>query len=303
MMADIVLKDKNGNTNAFDGIDTISVPGHNDEGVAEDILFKKVVAGVVTGSVKMTSGVYKTKDYQPDLFVAHIREPEYMINSNGYWEKTMDAGTFKLIAGKKYYVNYYSNGVREAVAHSSLGTYGKCVTLGTEEMLRKNSGSRAPYYLIIYQETTNKLTIIAESVGSYREDDYDELRSIISLEVHGLEGSFGGMRIQHGGDTKPDAVFVMSSKLNSNIFGVNYAFWGIKSSLAHLVPNNRVAGSSSLLSSTSTNEPLDNSYNNSHLYCPDEKTFALMENSNNLVWSPNTECYWFAFWGIGDQSE
>lgn len=302
-MADIVLKDKNGNTNAFDGIDTISVPGHNDEGVAEDILFKKVVAGVSSGSVKMTSGVYKTKDYQPNLLNELISDSEYKINSNGYWEKTMDAGTFKLIAGKKYYVDYYSSGLSEAVAHSSLGTYGKCVTLGTEDMLSKNSGLRSPYYLIIYQETTNKLTIIAEPIGCYTDDGDDTLYNASLLHVHGLDGSLGGMRIQHGGDTKPDAVFVMSSKWNSNIHGINYAFWGIKSSLAHLVPNNRVAGSSSLLSSTSTNEPLDNSYNNSHLYCPDEKTFALMENSNNLVWSPNTECYWFAFWGIGDQSE
>lgn len=302
-MANVVLKDKNGNTNAFDGIYTISVPGHNDEGVAEDILFKKVVAGVVTGSIKMTSGEYTTKDYGEKIFSeipSHFNG--WTFNSNGYWEKTKDAGSFKLVAGKKYYIRYISNGTSEAVAHTSFDKYGKCVTLGNESLIKKYGGGGN--YLIIYQEGTNKVTIIAEPLGCYG-DSPDDVTNLYDVSVHSIDGGFGGMRIQHGGDTKPDAVFVMLSSvsMSTDFYGLNYAFWGFKSSLAHLLPNNKVSGGASLFSTTTADQPLENSSNSSMLYCPDEKTFALKENGNTLVWAPRSKLFWFAFWGIGDQSE
>ena len=96
---------------------------------------------------------------------------------------------------------------------------------------------------------------------------------------------------------------MIQATIDSQTPPMYHAYWGFKSNLAPLLPNNNVSGACGGFYFKTNDEPLENSNNGSMLYCPDEKTFAIQEDSDYFVLTPGSNYYWFAFWGIDDQSE
>lgn len=282
-------------------------PGNIREGVNIAGIIGSLVAGSGGGSsgpFKMTTGVYKPKaatrvfDDSPGTYSG------FKINSKGLWEKTITGGDFKPIGGRQYYIVYFSELFRVAKTHTSFSSYGKCVTLGNEAIVTgKQEDIGAGEFLLIYQGNLNKLTILAiVSGGKYTADG--ETWQPEDIYVWDVEECKGGMVIQHGGTKKPDAVFVIQTATLgiSDPNGMYYAAWGIQSSLAHMMPRNVVGGTVGLLGHSSTDAPLEAEYNGNFLYCPNESEFAFYPDADFVVFSPNYDCWWFAIWGISEQS-
>lgn len=274
--------------------------GNIKEGVEIAGVIGSLVAGGggAAGPVQIRTGTF-TPPSAPEVLRESIGSYYgFKINSKGFWEKTITSGEFVPVAGRRYQIYYMSELSETAESQESFGSYGKCITIGNKSII-SGDGSGFGEILLIYQKNQNKLTILATVSGTMYIDT-GEYWQVPDLYIWDIEDNVGGIKIEHGGTTKPDAVFVIQEErwMLPNPRGSVVAAWGIKSSLAHLMPDNKVSGTCGVLGNSSKTAALENADNGSYLSCPDDGTFAFAKNLDGLVFTPGRPCWWFAIWGL-----
>lgn len=285
------------------------VPANIAEGVEIAGIIGALAAGGgggPSGSIQIKTGTYKPPT-APSVFGTSVGTYEgFKINSKGFWEKTITTEEFVPVAGRLYYLRYFAEEYRKAEAHSSFSNYGKCVTLGNKAIATgKQEDILGSEVLIIYQVNLKRLIILAVVSGS-KYTDSGETWQPDGIRVWDVEENKGGVTIEHGGNSAPDAVFILqpSAQGLGGPVGNYFAAWGLRSSLAHLMKNNKVAGNVGRIGTTSAESPLESTYNSTYLHCPDAYTFSFQPNADYVVFSPDgSDCWWFAIWGLAAESE
>lgn len=287
-------------------------PGLIPNNIAEGVEIAGVIGSLFAGGGGTSESVYmKTGTFKPKaatrVFNTTINTfVGFKINGNGHWEKSIASSEFVPVSGRHYYIDYISEVYATAQYNASFSNYGACITIGNKAIATgKQDDIGNGNALLIYQVNLKKLTILAIRGGSEYTSDGETWNSY-SLNIWDVEECRGGVTIQHGGTTKPDAVFIIQTAalgLNDPN-GLYYGVWGVKSSLAHLMKNNAVAGSLGVLGYSSPDYPLENSYNSGFLYCSDDSSFSFQDTSSTdiVVFSPGYDCWWFAIWGLTNQS-
>lgn len=299
----IVLKDKSGKPNTFDGIDTIIAPGHNADGVAEDIIFKKFIEGAVaSGSVQMSTGTFyapaTTENEIASIYFSSFEGTNGKPNEikDGWWVQTISPSPCVLHDDETYFYRSDTSAVVGAESHSSFSSYGKCVTVGNKYAVTKNwkDNDHRPF-LVIYQEDRDTLTCFLQ----YQPTDEDELyaRSQSGIHLYGPPLT-KSVEIVHGRNEKPDLVFVIPLLVGSSVWYTQFC-WGAKSSLASLFDGYLSGyGANYGLVGSNKSDPLENKSNNFALCCPNETTFVYSSDSVILQLGAKGLYLWIAFWGL-----
>lgn len=309
----IALKDRTGNSGTYEGIDMIKIPGHNADGSAEEIIFKKYLAGVSDGKLRMTSGTF---DIPGKLYLdtGIPNENEWKTDKNGHWTMTRtDIPAPDVALGKSIEYKYecYGAGDVQAFHHEDFYGYGECIAIGNSGFFNgdfKYTLNPDELFLVLYNVNTRQTTITIakspcveeiEESGKYKDQIFTRLK--LRAPVGG--DSFRKVSFNHGGQQKPDAVFMFVA----NYPGYNKGFhttaaWGLKSSLRGLTSDNSVSGMTETVNGYTNQEfALDiesNASNRKHwLSCPDDTS---VEISGDFVL--NGQYRWFAIWGLTDET-
>lgn len=283
------------------------VPANIAEGVDIAGIIGTLIAGSgggTSGQIQMKTGTYKPPS-APRVLYANIGTYNgFQINSKGFWQKTITTEEFVPVAERRYYTKYIDYAYETAKAHSSFSTYGKCVTLGNCAIATgKQEDISSREFLIIYQVNQKKLIIMATVSGTKYISNGETWQSP-NMYIWDIEDCMGGFEIEHGGTSVPDAAFVIQTQaVVESPKGNVQAAWAVHSKLAHMMKNNIVSGTVGTLNSVSANKPLENTYNDMSLYCPDQYTVAFSKNAEYVVFSPGYDCWWFAIWGLTNTSE